>query len=117
MTRYCFDLDGTVCFTRRQGEKYEDVLPIPGIRELFIEIKNRGGYIIVNTARNMETHSGNVGKITALQVPIIMDWFKRRDIPIDELYIGKPLADVYVDDKGLKFTSVEQLKKDLGLNG
>jgi capsule biosynthesis phosphatase len=67
------------------------------------------------TARNMVTYNNNVGQIIANQAPIVIDWLKKYDMPYDELLFGKPHADFFVDDKGIKFTSIKNLKKQINL--
>lgn len=34
---------------------------------------------------------------------IFYEWFKKYDVEYDELILGKPFADVYIDDKALKY--------------
>jgi len=113
--RICFDLDNTICENKKPGEEYQDVLPKPGAVEYLKELKSNGHYIIIYTARNMVTHNNNLGKILAIQAPIVIDWLKKYDIPYDELLFGKPHADYFVDDKGITFTNFETLKKHLNI--
>jgi len=110
MKRFCFDLDGTICENKKPGQTYADVEPIPGAVEYMKELRKNGHYIIVLTARNMVTHSNNLGKIIANQAPIVIDWLKKYDIPYDELLFGKPHADYFIDDKGISFKNYESLK-------
>ena len=49
--RFCFDLDGTLCYTRKEDEHYSDVEPIPGAIETVQRLKAEGHYIIIMTAR------------------------------------------------------------------
>jgi hydroxymethylpyrimidine pyrophosphatase-like HAD family hydrolase len=65
--RFCFDIDGTIAELKKNGETYKDVLPKEGSIETLQKLKSEGHYIILSTARNMETFSANVGKITAIQ--------------------------------------------------
>ncbi|MFB2351434.1 hypothetical protein ACETUS_30055, partial [Priestia megaterium] len=61
--------------------------------------------IIICTARNMRTHGGQLGKINALTLPIVLDWLARHDIPYDEIHVGKPWCGTggfYVDDKAVR---------------
>lgn len=111
--RICVDLDGTICYTKKDGEKYEDVLPIPGAVETLTELKNKGYYIIIATARNMRTYNGNLGQVIKAQAGLVTDWLKKHNIPYDELYFGKPYVDYFIDDKGITFVSWEQVKKTL----
>jgi capsule biosynthesis phosphatase len=115
MVRYCFDIDGTVFHAKHPDESYDDIVPIDGMPELIRSLHRDGNYVILHTARNMKTHSNNIGKIIAKQVPIIIQSCQRYDIPYDELLVGKPLADIYIDDKGYQFKTTKQLKEDLGI--
>jgi len=63
----------------------------------------------------MVTYNNNLGKILAVQAPIVIDWLKKYNIPYDELLFGKPHADYFIDDKGITFTNFETLKKDLNI--
>jgi capsule biosynthesis phosphatase len=109
--KFCFDLDGTICYTKTVDETYEEVKPIPGAIETLQYLHSQGHYIIILTARNMVTHNNNMGKIIANQCPIVMEWLKKHNIPYDELHFGKPVADFYVDDKGIKFENWNDIKK------
>jgi len=103
--RFCFDVDGTIAELKKDGEEYQDVLPKEGAIETLKKLKEDGHYIILHTARNMETFSANVGKIIAIQGPILFDWLEKYDIPYDEVYFGKPSADFYVDDKAIRMNN------------
>ena len=112
--RLCFDLDGTICTNKPVGGKYEDVVPMDGMVEFMRQLKADGHYIIIQTARNMVTHNNNLGKINKHQAPIIFDWLAYYGIPYDEILFGKPHADYFIDDKGIRYTTTEELKTKLG---
>lgn len=101
--RICIDLDGTVCYTRKPKEHYSEVLPKPDAIKTIQKLKKEGHHIIISTARHMKTCNNNTGEIVAKQGKILIDWLEKYQIPYDELWFGKPLADVYIDDKALKF--------------
>jgi capsule biosynthesis phosphatase len=96
-------MDGTICETRLSHQNYLDVLPKPGAIEVLRKLKAEGHYIIIYSSRHMLTCNNNIGQITAKQAHIFYEWFKKYDIEYDELILGKPLADVYIDDKALKY--------------
>ena len=110
--RYCFDLDNTlVTFPKIQND-YTSVLPIDKNINFLRYLKKLGHIIIIYTARRMNTHKGNIGKITADIGKITFDTLDKFDIPYDEIYFGKPYADFYIDD--LAISSYENLEKELG---
>lgn len=100
--RLCFDLDGTICETKKPGQDYANVSPLPGAVEALQDWKFRGHTIIIYTARNMVTYQDNLGQIIAKQVPIIVEWLNKHGIPFDEIIVGKPHADIFVDDAAYK---------------
>tara|TARA_Y100000310_G_C20507504_1_gene727161 strand:+ start:666 stop:1040 length:375 start_codon:yes stop_codon:yes gene_type:complete len=101
--RICIDIDGTLCETKSDNQEYSDVKPLPHAVECVRRLKEEGNTIILYTARNMKTCNNNVGKVIANIGMITLEWLSRNNIPFDEIYFGKPLADVYIDDKGLKY--------------
>lgn len=113
MLKLAIDLDGTICQNKIAGLKYSDADPVPGAVETLNYLKSKGCYIVIYTARNMGTYQNNIGKITANQAPIILEWLKRHNIPYDELILGKPNVDYFIDDKGLTFTTWKDIQNKL----
>ena len=75
--RFCFDVDGTIAELKKEGEQYQDVLPKKGAVETLKKLREDGHYIILHTARNMQTYSGNVGKVISVQSQILFEWLKK----------------------------------------
>ena len=99
------DVDGTLCETRRPDQEYADVAPIPEVVERLHEYRAEGFYVIISTARQMRTHNGNVGLLTARTAKTLIEWLERHDVPYDELHVGKPWSGnggFYVDDKAVR---------------
>lgn len=111
--RICIDLDGTICYTKGPHESYCDVEPLPGSIKYLQKLKDRGHYIIIYTARHMGSCHNNVGQVMARQGKVIIDWLDKYKIPYDEIVIGKPLADVYIDDKAIKFEGWDKIDEIL----
>lgn len=101
--RICFDIDGTICELKKYIGSYEAVRPLPGIVKLMRKLKSEGHTIILHTARHMKTCHGNVGLVVAKQGDTLLNWLKKNDIPYDEVYFGKPHADIYIDDNCKRF--------------
>lgn len=117
------DVDGTICAHRSvANEAYEDLLPNPDVVSVLRRYKEEGFYVILSTSRNMNTHNGNVGLITATTAKSLMQWLDRHEIPYDELHVGKPWpgrGGFYVDDKAIRpeefvTLSYEQILKIVG---
>lgn len=101
--RICIDIDGTICETRKPNQTYSSVLPLRDAIETIKKLKNEGHYIILYTARHMKTCSHNVGQVIARQGRTLLTWLDDNQVPYDEIMFGKPLADIYIDDKAVRF--------------
>jgi hypothetical protein len=53
----------------------------------------------------MKTTQSNIGSVLAKQGKITLDWLDRHQVEYDEIYFGKPYADIYIDDLAEKFSS------------
>tara|TARA_B100000886_G_scaffold305661_1_gene237534 strand:+ start:30291 stop:30593 length:303 start_codon:yes stop_codon:yes gene_type:complete len=88
---YCFDIDGTLC-SNTFGE-YEKAKPIKNRIEYVNELYDQGHVIKLLTARGSTTKI-DWRKLTESQ---LIDW----GVKYTTLMLGKPEADIYIDDKGL----------------
>lgn len=89
---YCFDLDGTLC-TLTNGN-YSEAKPIKKRIKLLNELYSSGNKIIINTAR---------GFITGLEwEEITKKQLNEWGVNYHSLYLNKPAADYYIDDKALE---------------
>jgi capsule biosynthesis phosphatase len=103
MKRLIIDLDDTIC--RTKDGNYRDSIPVEGVIERLHDYKKAGFDIVIHTSRNMRTYEGNVGKISAHTLPIIVTWLQEHDIPYDEIHVGKPWCGhegYYVDDRAIR---------------
>lgn len=102
--RIAIDLDGVICPVKRPEESYAKLEPMPGAVEKLRELRSAGCYIIITTARNMATCESNVGKVIKNVGKLTLDWLERHGVEYDEIYFGKPNAEVYIDDRALRFS-------------
>jgi len=89
---YCFDIDDTICKTK--GLNYEEAEPIKSRISKINNLYDQGNTIIFFTARGYVTKI-DWKKLTQKQ---LKEW----GVKYHELILGKPHADVYIDDKGIK---------------
>jgi capsule biosynthesis phosphatase len=101
--RIVIDLDGTICPIRQSNQKYSELIPLENAVEKINELKRDGHYIIISTARNMATCESNIGKVLKNVGKITLEWLDKYNIPYDEIFFGKQNADVYIDDRALRF--------------
>ncbi len=112
MKRICIDLDGVICTIKQKQETYADVQPLPGVADKIKALRASGHYIIIHTARHMKTCNGNVGQVVSRVGKITIDWLEKHQIEYDEIYFGKPWAQVYIDDNALRFQSWDAIAGD-----
>ena len=111
--RIVFDLDGVICELKKPSESYTDVIPKNDIIEKMRDLKKDGHYLIIHTARHMRTCDGDVSKVIEKIGKSTEDWLKKLDVPYDELIFGKPYADMYIDDLGIEFSTIDNLDKKI----
>lgn len=107
--RICFDLDNTLC----TGAPYEKAKPYEWAPKLLSILKNNGHEIIIYTARKMSTEDGNLGRVNKSIGLLTFNQLEEWGFAYDEIYFGKPAADIYIDDKGLNYINYEQLLQHL----
>lgn len=101
--RICVDLDGTICTIRQDGETYADVRVKPGAAEMIKKLHDAGHTIVINTARNMGSTGHNVGRALKNVGKITLEWLDKNGIIYDEIFFGKPNADITIDDRVVRF--------------
>lgn len=87
--KYFIDLDNTICFTEKNN--YENAKPILERIHFVNDLKKKGNHITIWTARGSKSGMDH-REITEKQ---LKDW----KVDYDELILGKPDYDVYIDDK------------------
>mgnify|MGYP003659007017 FL=1 len=98
---YVFDIDGTICELVSDGN-YKNAKPkIERIRKIN-RLYDEGNIIILQTARGMGRHNNNVDAAIEEFYDMTNKQVKVWGLKFHYLFLGKPAADVYVDDKGKK---------------
>tara|TARA_B100000073_G_scaffold302307_1_gene269728 strand:- start:50 stop:370 length:321 start_codon:yes stop_codon:yes gene_type:complete len=99
--KYVVDIDGTICYPGKGEEKYTHATPrterICQINDLYI----KGNEVIYFTARGMGRHNNDRQKaydeFYEFTLKQLCDW----GCMFNDLWLGKPSADYYIDDKGV----------------
>jgi capsule biosynthesis phosphatase len=99
--RVCFDLDNTLVTYPTIPGDYTSVKPIERMISLVRRLHNDGHTIIVYTARRMASHGSNVGAALKDIGKITFDTLEKFGIEYDEIVFGKPIADIYIDDRAV----------------
>lgn len=109
MKRLIMDLDDTICSTI-DGD-YKNSTPDLNVIQKMYEYREIGFTIAISTSRNMRTYSGDIGKINANTLPVIIEWLGRYNVPYDEIIVAKPwcgMEGFYVDDKAIRPSEFKQ---------
>jgi capsule biosynthesis phosphatase len=100
------DLDDTICFPNHDKkdtfEKYGLALPNNSMIVSLQKAKEKGYRIVINTARRMLTHDGDINKIIEDVGQVTTDWLNKHNVPYDEIVWGKPYGIYYIDDKAMR---------------
>jgi quercetin dioxygenase-like cupin family protein len=102
MKRYFIDLDNTLCKT--ENSCYANSVPIIERIQYVNEIKSAGNHITIWTARGATTGIDH----TELTKTQLTEW----GVQYDELLMGKPNYDIYIDDKSFNVDSYWPLPKE-----
>ncbi len=108
------DLDGVLCPIKLPDQTYDELEPLPGAVEGLRALRAEGHYVIIQTARHMATCDSNIGRVMKKLGLLTLQWLENHGFEYDEIYFGKPNADLYIDDRGFRFTGWKTLiEKDL----
>ena len=97
---YVFDIDETICGKVQNGH-YEEAEPWPDRIQKINNLYHEGHTIVYQTARGMGRHNNN--PIFAIQdfYDVTKEQLRRWGADYHYLFLGKPMGDFYIDDKGV----------------
>jgi len=89
---YCIDIDGTIC-SKTTNQEYHKAKPFKEMIKKINKLYNEGNIIKMFTARGMASGK-DFKELTHKQ---LIDW----GVNFNILIMGKPSADLYIDDKSM----------------
>jgi hypothetical protein len=101
---YVVDIDGTICTLPRKlnGETdYSTCKPLSKQISKFNKLHKDGHTIIYFTARGMGRTNNNRTKAYDLFYDLTKNQLSQWDVKFHDLLLGKPAADLYIDDKAI----------------
>lgn len=96
---FVFDIDDTIC--NNKNRDYEHAEPFTDIINKINYLYNNGAKITLYTSRGMVSCNGDLEKIVKKNKDVLEKWLKKNKVKYTELIFGKPLGDLYVDDKAM----------------
>ncbi|MDE5421908.1 HAD family hydrolase [Ancylomarina sp. DW003] len=95
------DIDGTICTEERTYSR-SLAKPLENAQKSVNSLYDEGHTIIFYTAR------------TWMEFEMTTDWLKRNGFKYHQLMMGKPIGDVWIDDRALQFTNWNEVNLKLG---
>ncbi len=96
------DLDGVLC-TEEVFLERPLAEPIAGAAEALRKLRAAGYVVVIYTARGWGEYR------------VAKRWLADHGFEYDGLQMGKPVADVWIDDRAVRFTNWEETLRQLGL--
>ena len=100
MKTFVFDIDNTLC--RTEGSDYDNCEPMYDRIQVVNKIYDAGHKIILMTARGMGRSDNNPIIANQLFYTLTQQQLEEWGVKYHQLFLGKPAADHYIDDKGIK---------------
>lgn len=98
---FCFDIDNTICITK--GINYSNSKPKIKIIKLVNALYEQGHTINIFTARFMGRNDDDIKKANKQGYVFTEKQLKRWGVRYSKLFLGKPSADIYFDDKAFGY--------------
>ena len=100
--RYVVDIDGTICTPGTTEEtRYTEALPIQSRIDKINKLYDEGHIIVYLTARGMGRHNNDRQKAYDEFYDFTLKQLCNWGCMFNDLFLGKPAADYYIDDKGV----------------
>lgn len=97
---YVFDIDGTICSDTNGN--YKEAIPFFDRIKYINTLFEQGNHITMFTARGMSSENNNQIKAINKYYTFTENQLKSWNVKYNELILGKPQGDFYIDDKGVK---------------
>lgn len=101
MNKIVVDIDGTLCESS-DGSDYGNVKPITAVINMVNKCYDAGYYVTIFTARGMNRFNSDKLACEYHFAEITKVWLAQHTVKYNELIFGKPSADFYIDDKGIR---------------
>ena len=98
---YVFDIDGTLCTNTNGLKDYVDAEPFLDRIEKVNDLYEDGNTVYLMTARGMGRNKNNFQKAYDQFYQFTLNQMESWGVKFHSLFLGKPAADFYVDDKAV----------------
>ena len=94
------DLDGTICSEEKQFSRALAKIK-DGAKESLEKLRDKGYKIIIYSAR------------TWAEYEMTENWLKENKVPYDQIILGKPQGDYWIDDRAIRFRSWDKVINEI----
>jgi len=94
------DLDGTICSEEKQFSRALAKIK-DGAKESLEKLRDKGYKIIIYSAR------------TWAEYEMTENWLKANKVPYDQIILGKPQGDYWIDDRAIRFRSWDKVINEI----
>ena len=99
--RYTVDIDGTICFPGQGEHRYTHATPMWDRIQTINKLYDEGHIITYLTARGMGRYNNDRELSEKEFYEFTKNQIESWGCKFHNLYLGKPSADYYIDDKGI----------------
>lgn len=90
------DLDGTIC-TEEKTFSRSMAKPLPNAKKSINKLYKEGYIIILYSARSW------------MEYEMTAKWLQKYNFKYHQLIMGKPIGDVWIDDRAIKYTDWDEI--------
>lgn len=94
------DIDGVICTEERTFER-PLAQPIEGAQEAIAALRKAGHTVVLYTGRGWPEYRATKA------------WLDQHGFEYDGIQMGKPIADIWIDDRAVRFTNWKDTLKQL----
>lgn len=95
------DMDGTIC-TEEKTYSRSMAKPNEGAIESINKLVDEGHTVIIYSARSWQEYEMTV------------DWLQRHGVKYHQVVMGKPIGDVWIDDRAIRYNNWKEVMNTLG---
>ena len=102
---FIFDIDNTICVTKKNF--YNSAKPKKKMINLINALKNNGHIVKIYTSRYMGRTNQNIKLVNKKYKSQTLKQLKKWGLEFDELIMGKPSYDFFIDDKSFNPKNID----------
>lgn len=95
------DLDNTICVNGDRFGHRQEAIPSPGVKQVLQRLRDAGHTVVVYTGRGWNEYT------------VTRQWLDQHELVYDAIHMGKPVADIWIDDRAMTFDGWDHVEQRL----